>query len=46
MRFAPFRRPLAWPSTDRVLLVALLLLLAAYAVVLFVAPSAVGRGGR
>jgi len=34
------------PTLDRMLLVALLVLLVAFVVVVFVEPGAVGRGGR
>lgn len=43
MRTRWLRTPAA---RDRVLWGAMLLLLAAFTVVLFIAPSAVGRGGR
>jgi hypothetical protein len=46
MVLPPFRRHLAWPSMERVVLMAFVLLLVAYLVVLLVQPSAVGRGGR
>jgi len=40
------RRHLARPSMERVVLIAFVLLFAAYLVVLLVQPSAAGRGGR
>jgi len=39
-------RALRPPALDRMLLVALLVLLVAFLVVVFVEPGAVGRGGR
>ena len=39
-------RQLRLPTMDRLLLVSLLVLLAAFLVVLLVEPGAVGRGGR
>jgi hypothetical protein len=42
----PFRRHLAQPSIERVLLALFLCLIAVYAAVLLVQPSGVGRGGR
>jgi hypothetical protein len=46
MFFPPLRRYLVRPSAERLLLAVLLILIALYAVVLLVQPSAVGRGGR
>lgn len=46
MLHSPWRRHLPRPSIERVLVTLILLLVAVYAAVLLIQPSAVGRGGR
>jgi len=46
MPLSPFRRNPVRPLIERVLTAIFLLLIAVYAAVLLVQPSAVGRGGR